>query len=309
MVLNGKGDDFKINPETQKRIKSAAEKYRYRPNLIAKNLSQGKSMILGLIVPNIADTYYSNIADAIESYAISKGYKVLLGNTKEDPQKEKELLLTFEAQQVDGIMIASTQHNLEDIERMLKQGMPIVLFDRHYPNAELPHVVVDNYQGIKLLLEHLQKQGRKKIGYVGVDLDLTAIYERKRGYKENLKTQQQEYLKNVDYANAGRECMQAVEELIRQGVDALVFETHYLALHGIRRINDLNLHYPKDLSIASYGDHEVFTIFKPYITAIDQPTQKIASNAFEVLMQMLEPENTSAYQYKIIAPELYVRDS
>ena len=101
MVLNGKGDLYKINPETQALIYSVAKKLKFRPNLIARNLSVGSSMTLALIVPSIVDTYYSHIAESIELISSELGYKVLLGTTHEDPAKEKELLLTFEAQQVD----------------------------------------------------------------------------------------------------------------------------------------------------------------------------------------------------------------
>ena len=311
MVLNGKGSLNKIHPDTQARIFQVARKYRYRPNLLAKNLSEGKTMTLGLIVPNISDSYYSTIADHLESLASKAGYILLLGSTGENPEKERELLLTFEAQRVDGILIASTQHNLEDISLLYQNGLPIVLFDRHYPGTNLPSVVIDNYWGIKKLVDYMHSMGRKKVGYIGLDLDLNAIHERQRGFKESVKSiygSDVNLLQIVAYREYAKTCYEATMSLVEQGVDAIIFETHYLALHGIRKLNELSLKYPDQISIASYGDHEVFTIFKPYVTAIDQPVGEIALASLELLQGIMSKQATGNV-YHMIQPKLIVRHS
>ncbi len=313
MVLNGKGDLHKINPDTQALILSVAKRLNFRPNMIARNLSTGSSMTLALIVPRITDTYYGLIAESIEQISLKLGYQVLLGTTHEDPVKEKELLLTFEAQQVDGILIASTQHNLEDIKAISNAGLPIVLFDRHYPGEDLPYVVVDNYNGAKKLVKHLIETGRKNIGYVGLNLDLTAIKDRQRGFRNAIEESKRDSqnLKIVDHQNAKLDCHKAVEELISDhGVDGIVFETHYLALYGIARIREMGVDYPDTISIVSFGDHEVFSIFRPEVTALVQPVEQIAENAIDMLMKQIQNKpNSLLKSQEVVEPSMEIRNT
>ena len=313
MVLNGKGDLHKINPDTQALILKVAKRLNFRPNMIARNLSTGSSMTLALIVPRIIDSYYGLIAESIEQISSKLGYQVLLGTTHEDPVKEKELLLTFEAQQVDGILIASTQHNLEDIKAISGAGLPVVLFDRHYPGTDLPYVVVDNYGGAQKLVKHLIATGRKNIGYVGLNLDLTAIMDRQTGFKNALqrKARSDLNLKIVDHQNAKADCRKAVEALIlNQGVDGIVFETHYLALFGIAKIREMNVDYPDAVSIASFGDHEVFSIFRPEVTALVLPVEQIAQSSINMLMRQIEHKlNNESTLHEVVAPSLRVRNT
>ena len=313
MVLNGKGDLHKINPDTQALILDVAKRLRFRPNMIARNLSTGSSMTLALIVPRIIDSYYGLIAESIEQISSKLGYQVLLGTTHEDPIKEKELLLTFEAQQVDGILIASTQHNLEDIKAISDAGLPVVLFDRHYPDADLPYVVIDNYFGAQKLVKHLIETGRKNIGYVGLNLDLTAIKDRQRGFEDAIegRVKDSHNLKIVDHQNAKADCRKAVEALIlSQGVDGIVFETHYLALYGIAKIREMAVNYPDAVSIASFGDHEVFSIFRPEVTALVLPVEQIAQSSINMLMSQIENKlNSDSKLHKVVEPSMQVRNT
>ena len=313
MVLNGKGDLHKINPDTQALILSVAKRLKFRPNMIARNLSTGSSMTLALIVPRITDQYFSLIAETIEQISLKLGYQVVLGTTHEDPVKERELLLTFEAQQVDGILIATTQHNLEDIKSICDAGIPIVLFDRHYPGQDLPYVVVDNYLGAQKLVEHLAESGRRNIGYVGLNLDLTAIKDRQRGFKNAIEEMAIDYynLKIVDHQNAKADCRKAVEELVlSQAVDGIVFETHYLALFGIAKIREMRVDFPGAVTIVSFGDHEVFSIFRPEVTALVMPVEKIAKNSVDMLMdQIKNKQSGSSKWHEIVEPNMEIRNA
>jgi len=310
MVLNGKGDLYNINPDTQKLIFKTAKKLKFRPNMIARNLSRGTSMTLALIVPRMIDSYYGHIAESVESISSISGYQVLIGTTHENPKKEKELLMTFEAQQVDGIIIASTQQNLEDLKEISESGTPIVLFDRYYPDSDLPYVVVDNYQGVKMLVNHLIDNGRKNIGYVGLDLNLTVLKDRQRGFKNEIgaNAYKSENLKIIHHQNDKLECGKAVEELIlNNGVDGIVFETQYLALYGISKINEMDINYPETVSVVSFGDHTVFSIFKPAVTAIEQPVELIAEKSMSILMRHIENKIDNSKLKEVIRPVMRVR--
>lgn len=312
MVLNGKGDKHKINKATQDKVLRIAKELNYRPNASARNLSRGKTMTIGLIVPNIADSYYSNIAFHLEQELADSEYHLLLGSSLEEPAKEEELINAFLARQVDALLVATTQQNLELLEKVNHSGIPVVLFDRHYPDSQLPYIIVDNYTGIKKLVNHLYGNGLKAIGYIGLDLDLHAIHERQRGYLENYIDRfnmQTNYMRVIEYDNYAESCHQAVTELLTLGVKAIIFETHYLTLHGIKQLVELGVKYPDTVSIASFGDHEVFSIFSPHITAIDQPVARIAKECLKaVFTRMNNTDNESSSKIKL-EPELIIRNS
>jgi LacI family transcriptional regulator len=312
LVLNGKGDLYSINPNTQALIFKTAKKLKFRPNIIARNLSRGTSMTLALIVPRMIDSYYGHIAESVESLSSLSGYQVLIGTTHENPKKEKELLMTFDAQQVDGIIIASTQQNLEDLTEISASGTPIVLFDRYYPGSDLPYVVVDNYQGVIMLVNHLIDNGRKNIGYVGLNLNLTVLKDRQRGFREAIGTNvnHDENVKIINYQKDKIECGRAVEELfLNNGVDGIVFETQYLALYGISKINEMNINYPETVSVVSFGDHTVFSIFKPAVTAIEQPVELIAERSMSILMRHIEDKLNHSKLQEVIQPVMRTRNT
>jgi len=312
MVLNGKGDKHKINKATQDKVLRIAKELNYRPNASARNLSRGKTMTIGLVVPNIADSYYSSIAFHLEQQLADSEYHILLGSSLEDPLKEEELINAFLARQVDALLVATTQQNLTLLEKVNDSGIPVVLFDRHYPDSSLPYIIVDNYTGINKLVNLLYRSGHKAIGYIGLDLDLHAIHERQRGYLENYVERfnmQTNYMKIIEYDNYAEACHQAVSELLTSGVKAIIFETHYLTLHGIKQLVELDIKYPDAVSIASFGDHEVFSIFSPTITAIDQPVKRIAKECLRVVFsQMTKNKIDHATQIKL-EPELIIRNS
>ena len=310
MVLNGKGDKHKINKATQDKVLRIAKELNYRPNVSARNLSRGKTMTIGLIVPNIADSYYSSIAFHLEQQLANSEYHLLVGSSLEDQAKEEELINAFLARQVDALLVATTQQNLELLEKVNASGTPVVLFDRHYPDSQLPYIIVDNYTGITKLVNHLYRNGHKAIGYIGLDLDLHAIHERQRGYVENYIDRfnmQNNYMRIIEYDNYAEACHQAVTELLTSGVKAIIFETHYLTLHGIKQLVESGVKYPDTVSVASFGDHEVFSIFSPNITAIDQPVERIAKECLKVVFAKMT-KSESVTQIKL-EPELIIRNS
>ena len=312
MVLNGKGDQHKINKATQDKILKIAKALNYRPNISARNLSRGKTMTIGLVVPNIADSYYSNIALHLEQELADSEYHLLLGSSLEVPAKEEELVNAFLDRQVDALLIATTQQNQELLEKVNANGTPVVLFDRHYPDSELSHVIVDNYAGIKKLVNHLYRNGQKAIGYIGLDLNLHAIHERQRGYIENYQhrfNMQTNYMRVIEYTNYAEACHQAVRELLTLGAKAIIFETHYLTLHGIKQLVESKVKYPEEVSVASFGDHEVFSIFSPHITAIEQPVERIAKECLTAVFEMMSKRNTEKVLQIKLEPELIIRNS
>ncbi|MGB3152002.1 MAG: LacI family DNA-binding transcriptional regulator, partial [Maribacter sp.] len=246
LVLNNKGDENKISQDTQQRIIAYAKEHDYVPNQLARGLSRGKSETIGLIIPNISDTFYSKIAGYVEREAKNLGYTVIFSSSYEDPKKEGELIRSMLNRQVDGLIIASTQQNKKEIKFLKNSNFPFVLIDRHYPGIDADHVVVDNFGGSKLATEHLLSLGRRRTGFVSLRTGLEAMRQRLLGYQNALDEFHieltKEFVKELSFENYEQEMGKAIQELLKfpNSVDSIVFSTHYLTALGLRELKKFN---------------------------------------------------------------------
>ncbi|WP_228237844.1 LacI family DNA-binding transcriptional regulator [Allomuricauda sp. M10] len=297
LVLNNKGDENKISKETQERIIAYAKKYNYVPNQLARGLSRGKSETIGLIIPNISDTFYAQIAGFVEARAMEMGYTVVFSSSYEKPEKESKLIQSMLNRQVDGLIISSTQKNEEDILRLQESDFPFVLIDRHYPNLDTNYVIVDNFGGIYHATKHLLGLGRKKIGFVTIKSELDAMQQRLLGYIKALDDhgveQDNRFVSELDqktYVSDMAEMIKAVTTPEKR-VDALLFSTHYLAREGLRALNDMDIRIPDEVAIASFSEMSAFDLVNPPITAVIQPVQKIGDLAVDILVDEMKGDN------------------
>ena len=187
IVLNGHGDEKRVSKETQERIIQFARENNYKANYLARGLSLGRSDTIGLIVPNIGDSYFARIARRIESKARRSGYNVVFSSTREGRERESELIQTMLSRGVDGLIIASSQKNQDDIGLLKKSKFPFVLIDRCYPELETNFVGEDNKGGAAHATNQLLKSGRKRIGFVTLRNDLEALHQRLAGYRLSMK--------------------------------------------------------------------------------------------------------------------------
>ncbi|XCF05937.1 LacI family DNA-binding transcriptional regulator [Tamlana crocina] len=314
-VLNNKGDENKISANTQKRIKEYAKKNGYVPNQLARGLSRGKSETIGLIIPNISDTFYSKVAGFIERKAKEKGYTVLFSSSYENPETEGELIRSMLNRQVDGLVIASTQENQKEIDFLKKENFPFVLFDRHYPDKDTDHVIVDNYYGSRKVTEHLLNLGRKRIGFVTLKPGLEPIAQRLKGYCDALKShnlvQNKDYIQEISREEYFNEIESAIKDLFQgaEPVDAIVFSTHYLASQGLRVLKKLDVNVPDDVAIVSFDELSAFDIVEPPITAVVQPIEAIGSAVTDILLNKIEGTVKTKTQVKVLKTKLEVRGS
>lgn len=315
LVLNGKGDENKISKDTQKRIVEYAKKHNYRPNQLARGLSLGKSETIGLIIPNISDIFYARIASEVEEKAKKYGYTVVYSSSSENPEIEKELILSMLNRQVDGLIIASTQQNQTEIINLKNANFPFVLIDRHYPDIETNFVIVDNFNGAKKITEHLIKNGKQKIGFITIKNNLDAMEQRLLGYKDALKSAdlefKSEFVKQLNPIEYKQEMKQSIYDLLKvsNGIDAIVFSTHYLTASGLRELKLLNCKLPEEVAIVSFDELGAFDLVEPPITTSKQPVKDIGNFAVEILVNEIENKNIKIENKRVLQTKLLIRKS
>jgi LacI family transcriptional regulator len=315
LVLNNKGDENKISAKTQKKVLEFAKMHNYNPNQLARGLSRGKTETIGLIIPNISDTFYAMIAGHIEKKAKEFGYTVVFSSSNENPADEERLIQSMLNRQVDGLIIASTQQNQNDIENLKNSNFPFVLIDRHYPNIETNFVIVDNFGGTKDLTQHLIRNGRRKIGFVTIEPNLDAIEQRLLGYKDALKTAgievKGEYIKQLNSVEYQKEMKRTIFDLVKPSatVDAIVFSTHYLTASGLRELKLLNCKLPEEIAIVSFDELGAFDLVEPPITTSKQPVSEIGNLAVEILINEIENKNIKIENKRVLQTKLLIRKS
>lgn len=315
LVLNDKGDENKISQDTQQRIIEYAKKHNYIPNQLARGLSRGKSETIGLIIPNISDTFYSKVAGVIERKAKENGYTVLFSSSYEDPEKEGELIRSMLNRQVDGLIIASTQQNQNEIDFLKKENFPFVLFDRHYPDKNTDYVVVDNYSGTRKITEHLLNLGRKRIGLITLKPGLEPIAQRLLGYKDALATfnikLEKEHIFEIEREEYLHEIEKAIQNLLlsKKAVDAIVFTTHYLASQGLRLLKKLKIKVPDDVAIVSFDELSAFDIVDPPITSVIQPIKEMGCSVIDVLLNKINGDINQDSKGIVLETKLEIRQS
>lgn len=314
LVLNGRGDERRIRKETQERIIKFAKEHNYKADRLARSLSIGKTYTIGLIVPNIADTFFAQIARSIEKEAEKFGYNVLFSSTGESPKKESAIIQTMLDRKTDGLIIISSQPESKEIQQLKKKNYPFVLIDRKNPGIETNFVGLENLAGIASAVDLLVKNNRKRIGFISLKLELETIYERERGYLQSLKKHKLEikddFVQKVDFENGPGGVEDAIKTLTNESnrVDGIVFATQYLAAEGIRVLQRLNIKIPEQVAIVSYGYKNDFDLITPSISAVRLPIRAMGDEAVNILLDNLKG-HASGYKSVMMKTELIVGES
>ena len=312
-VLNGHAQEKRISEELIQRVLKFVEEVGYKPNSFAQGLRTGKSNTIGLMVEDISNPFFANIARLIEDKAYENGYKMIYSSTDNDTKKTRELISMFRDRQVDGYIIAPPDGIEDDINFLLKEGSAVVFFDRYLDKVNSDYVVIDNRLSTYNATSHLIEQGFKNIGFITFSSVLNQLQCRLQGYKEalkenNLKASVIEIVFNKDQSII----FDAIYSFLnkRKDLDAVLFSTNHLGVLGLKVINSLKIKVPSELAIISFDDYEVFELYSPSVTAIAQPIEAIAENIITIMLNRLNSTlHQKIYQQVTLSTQLNIRES
>lgn len=313
-VLNGRGDEKRISKETQEKIKKFAHEHKYKANRLARALSSGKSDLIGLIVPNISDVFFATIARRIEKRAVQGGYDVIFSSTGESVEREKKIIQSMLERKVDGLIIASCQKNEEDILQLIQNNFPLVLVDRRYPDIKANFVGLDNYEGISILVKQLVSLGRKRIGFITLNIALINLRERLDSYLRTMELSgidvENGFVQELDYDHTESDLQRILDKMLKHPihVDSLVFATHFDAADAIRQLKAMKVNVPEDVALVSFGQKKDFDIIEPPITAVKFPIDIIGDRAVDILLKNIKNSN-SILTEEYFQTELIIRKS
>ncbi|AMR32948.1 LacI family transcriptional regulator [Mucilaginibacter sp. PAMC 26640] len=312
-IINGKAKEMRISDRLTTKVLDYVKEKNYNRNALAQSLRTGKSKIIGLIVEDIADAFFSSVARLIEERAYKKGYKIIYCSTEDNPKKTVELINMFKGRNVDGFIITAPKGIEEDVSLLLKQNHPFVLFDRYFPEIDTDYVIINNFKGAKIAVEHLAGEGFKQIAFVTLASDQTQMVERLRGYQQAVAaTGMKPTVLAIKFTLKPEKVIEQISNFLikNKDVDAILFATNYLALQGFEALNRQNLSIPDDVAVVGFDDHAFFKVFNPPITAVSQPMKALSEQLIDVLFKRMgDGAYTGPSIQKMLEPELIIRKS
>lgn len=314
-VLNGKAREKRISTALEKKILNYAEKYNYRPNTLAKSLRVGKSKVIAMLVEGIDDPFFSSITRIVEKEMSRKGYKTFFASTENDPELTEDLIGVFRDAQVDGYIIVPPPDIEDSLVSLINDKVPMVLFDRYFPELETCNVIVNNFQGVYDAMQHFLNLGYKHIGFVTLDSSQIQMAERLRGYKKAMREKHLfTYIQKVSFEL--RQDRQKITNIIKRFIaknnhlEAVLFATNYLSINGLEAIRTLKIKIPDNMAIIGFDDNAHFPLFTPTVTAIAQPIRELSEQVVKQLITRLNGQEVQVPNKTIVLPtRLIIRES
>lgn len=299
-------DSYDIGEETKRKVMALAKKLNYEPNPYASSLRKQKSRTIAVIIPEIANNFFSLAINGIEEIAQEKGYHVLIYLTHEDYEKELSIMRYLQNGRVDGVLM-SLSSNTDDIEHIvnLKQrNVPIVFFDRICENVETAKVTTDDYESGFKATEHLIQQGCTNIAYLCISKHLSIGNKRMHGYLDALKKYRlRAPQQNIVFGSSNHEeNYNKVKKLLsaKNRPDGIFASVEKLALSAYHVCHELGIAIPSQVKIISFANLETAPLLKPSLTTITQPAFEIGKRAAMTLFRSLDKKNAPIMNETII---------
>lgn len=312
-IINGKAKEKSISEAVIEKVEKIIAESGYKPNQIARSLRTGNSNIIGLIIEDISNSFFSKIARLIEDKAYKKGYKIIYSSTENSIDKAKELINMFKSRKVDAYIISPIKGIEEDIQMLLDDGNPVIFFDRKLPDINTSYVGADHFKASYQAIQNFIDDGKKNIALVTTDINVEQIVERYDGYKKALQVNGIKYdeslVLKIHFNQDETETSDQMKKLFEQkNIDAVLFATNYLAISGLKVLKQIRKKIGDDFAVIAYDDHEAFELHTPGISALQQPLEEIAENVIKLILKQLSSKTKLENQQVIIPAKLIIRD-
>ncbi len=312
-------DSYEISPETKKIVLEYAEKINYHPNPIALSLKERRSRSIGVIVCEVANSYFSQVINGIESIANTNGYNVIISQSHESAEKELVNLQYLTSRSVDGLIISvSTETTDFNFFRELHdRGMPIVFFDRIVDEIQTHKVIADNFKGAYDATTHLVNCGYKRIATLCNTVFLSIGKERLAGYKAALTDHGIEPDDSlIRYCQHGgmvaAEMEDAIEELFKTTQVQVAFfaSADQLTTGCLRALRAKGLTVPDDVGLIGFSNSELTELLNPSLSVIQQPAFEMGEVATSLLLELIESKRpVTDFQSRVLTTEMIIRSS
>jgi len=298
-VSRALSDSYEINEKTKNRVLAYAQEHNYIKNPIALSLRNRRSYSIGVIVCEVANSFFSQAIDGIESLAYSSGYHVIISQTHDSYQREVLNIEHLANRSVDGLLISMSAEtkNFTHIEELHRKGLPIVFFDRTIDSINTHKVTSDNKEGSKKATQFLIDRGFKKIGHLANAPHLSITKDRLQGYQEALLANNIEIDDSlIQYCHHGGrkqdEVVKAVSSFLamEENLDAIFVASDRLSVGCLMALNEFK-RYENPPHITGFSNSDILDLLQPEFSCIRQPAFEMGRVATELLIQLIESKH------------------
>lgn len=307
-VLNGTAN---VAEKTAQRVQIAIDQLQYRPNELARAFRGHRSRSIGLIVPDLYDSFFANCAHAVTTVAKERGYSVIITTSSEDPDTEYVEVEQMLRWNVDGMVLIPARFRRSRLTRALFGKTPVVAFDRPVTDQSFDVVLVQNMAGARRMVEHLIGHGHQRIGFMGLSRDLFTINARFLGYRRAMRDAG---LKEDAFfgCDSQQDTLQAIKKRLHEAdPPTAFFSSNTLATrHFLAALVNLGIKMPNDLAFAGFDDFDLADLTSPPLTVVRQPTQEMGRVATNLLFDRIERGELPQTGNRIVLPvEIVLRRS
>jgi LacI family transcriptional regulator len=290
-------DSYEISEDTKRLVMDYAEKIHYKPNPIALSLKERRSYSIGVIVCEVANSFFSQAINGIESIAYNKGYHVIISQSHDSYEREVINVQHLANRSVDGLLVSMSAEttDLSHLQRLHDEGLPMVFFDRVTDAIETHKVTVNNKKGAFEATEFLIKEGHTKIAHLANAPHLSITPERLEGYKAALQAHGVPFNEDyVQYCHHGGMIYEEVEEAVKRILqmpdkpDAIFVASDRLSTGCLTALKKFNPGNMQEIAIAGFSNSDVVDLLQPSISYVRQPAFEMGRIATEMLIQLIE---------------------
>lgn len=305
-----------VGKRRKERVLKAIRELGYQPNHVARSLKLKRTKMLGMVISDITNPFFSQMVRGAEDAALKRNYLLLTFNTDDRVERERQVLSVLRSRRVDGILlvVAPGQGKPSHITETLKAGTPVVCLDRLPPGIDVDSVTVDNIAAARECVRHLVSQGHRRIGIITGSMVLQTAQQRLKGYQDAMAEAgigvDQGWILHGDFHSEsgyrlGREILREKDR-----PTALFISNNLMAIGVLRALHELGMQCPGDVAIATFDDLPLTEVFRPHLTAVAQPAYSFGYAGAELLIQRIESKKAGESPIAIRLPtELRIRES
>jgi LacI family transcriptional regulator len=312
-VSRALNNDPRVREETKKRILDLVNKLNYRPNARARSFVTKKSNLIGLVVSDISNLFYAELARGIEDKAHEEGYNVIFCSTDNKPERMEIYVNLMLDAGVDGFIFASVRLHEPVVQRLIAERFPLVLVNRKLRGEAYNYVVLNNIQGAYESTEHLINLGYRRIAIITGNSNLSTGLDRLKGYNQALRDYHIEFDENyVIQGPFTRETgYEGAKRLLtmKDKPEAIFGGNDYIAMGVIDAVEELGVHIPGDIALVGFDDTEFASNQRIKLTTVSQRKYEMGNLGVQILIDYIERKETDYIHKVILEPRLIVRES
>lgn len=312
-ALSDKARDYRVSPDTAARIRRIALEMGFVRNNVAASLRTGKTHTIGVIITDISNRFFADIARSIENNAAQAGYTVIFGSSDDNPTTLSQLVSSFANRGVDGLVLVPCDGAREAVQQAVDTGIPVVLMDRTYTDMEISSVTLDNIKASSSAVQVLVGNGYTRIALVSYKTTTSNILDREEGYRgamlaaglsDEVKIYRTDSHQNVDQVD------EIVRTAITEGVQALIFVTNRMSIVGLRELNSLGVKVPDDMAVFAFDGSETlaFELFYTGISYIRQPIESFGQQVCSLLFSLVDSPEPEVRRI-VLEPDIVLKES